>query len=200
MAYKKPENVAGLISNEDGRFLHDYAAGVPDGMCIVEIGPFTGKSTVFLAQGASDSVVVYTYDLWEDNHRPITGGGTQIVQDRTDSHKVFIDNIKKCGVNNKVFPAKYDSAKAGKEWPDDSMPIGLIYIDGDHRYPGVKADLDAWLPQVAQGAPIILDDYFSNRGVKRAVDELVNDDTNYWSIVDQTERFVVIQNNQEDPE
>lgn len=130
MAYKKPENVAGLISNEDGRFLHDYAAGVPDGMCIVEIGPFTGKSTVFLAQGASDSVVVYTYDLWEDNHRPITGGGTQIVQDRTDSHKVFIDNIKKCGVNNKVFPAKYDSAKAGKEWPDDSMPIGLIYIDG----------------------------------------------------------------------
>lgn len=200
MAYKKPENVSGLISNEDGRFLQDYAAGVPEGMCIVEIGPFTGKSTVFLARGAGNSVVIYTYDLWEDNHRPISGSGAQVADSRLESQKLFYDNIKKCGVNNKVFAAKYDSAKAGKEWPDDSMPIGLVYIDGDHRYPGVKADLNAWIDKIAQGAPIILDDYFSNRGVKRAVDELVQDDTSYWSIVDQSSRFVVIQNNPEDPE
>lgn len=197
VAYKKPENVAGLINNEDGRFLQDYAAGVPDGMCIVEIGPFTGKSTVFLAQGATGSVVVYTYDLWQDNHRPISGSGAQIAHDRLDSQKLFYSNIKKCGVAGKIFAAKLDSIKAGDEWPEDSRPIGLMYIDGDHRYPGVKADLDAWIGKLSPGAPVILDDYFSNRGVKRAVDELVNDDTNYWSIVDQTSRFVVIQENPE---
>lgn len=192
MAFKKPENIAGLISNDDGLFLEAYAAAVPEGMCIVEIGPFTGKSTAYLGRGSAEyDTIIYTYDLWHDNPRPITGGGTKIARDRQDSYNLFMDNMKKSGLNKRVFPSKMKSAEAGKDWQSDTPVIGLIYIDGDHRYPGVKADIEAWLPKLASGAPAIFDDYFSNRGVRQAVDEWCS--ASNWNIVDETSRFVVIQ-------
>lgn len=196
MAFKKPENIDGLISNEDGKFLEDYAGAVPEGMCIVEIGPFTGKSTAFMGRGcAANNTFIYTYDLWEKNKRPISGSGKKIVQTRDESFFLFTDNMKKSGLNSRVFPLNVDSVQGATEWPEDAAPIGLMYIDGDHRYPGVKADIEAWLPKVAGGAPIIFDDYYSNRGVKQAVDEWCS--TTDWQIVDHTERFVVLQEDTE---
>jgi predicted O-methyltransferase YrrM len=196
MAYKKADNIPGLIDNELGKLLKDYASDVPEYMCIVEVGPFTGKSTVFLATGAHESVVVYTYDLWQANKRPISGGGTSIAKDRKHSFELFQDNIKKAGVQQRVFVTNADSAEMGRKWPNyGAAHIGLIYIDGDHRYPGIKADIEAWLPKLAPGAPAIFDDY-SGQGVKRAVDEWCANKG--WSIVDTLEqdgkiRAVVIQ-------
>jgi len=52
--------------------------------------------------------------------------------------------------------------------------LGLIYIDGDHKYSAVKQDLDLWYPKIQHGGFIVGDDY-SNAfpGVKRAVNEFV---------------------------
>ena len=36
---------------------------------------------------------------------------------------------------------------------------GLLVIDGDHRYAGVKHDLESYLGTVAPGGYVILDDY-----------------------------------------
>jgi hypothetical protein len=56
-----------------------------------------------------------------------------------------------------------------------------IYIDGDHQYEFVKADLHAWFPKIKPGGFIAGDDYgeggWWKGGVKKAVDEFMRHGT-----------------------
>ncbi len=74
----------------------------------------------------------------------------------------------KVGANVRLIPAT--TLEAAKVW---SEPIDFLYIDADHSYEGVKADLEAWVPHVRPGGLILGDDYGSSiyPGVKRAWDE-----------------------------
>lgn len=48
--------------------------------------------------------------------------------------------------------------------------LALLYIDADHSYEGVLADLRAWAPNVVPGGIIALHDYeMAQYGVKKAV-------------------------------
>lgn len=52
--------------------------------------------------------------------------------------------------------------------PDQSLC--LLYIDADHSYEGVLADLRAWVPKVMAGGFVALHDYEARQyGVKGAV-------------------------------
>lgn len=62
------------------------------------------------------------------------------------------------------------SVKAAEQIPDDSLV--MVYIDADHSYEAVKADLNAWFPKVKTGGLIVGHDYKAvEYGVKQAVDE-----------------------------
>jgi hypothetical protein len=55
-------------------------------------------------------------------------------------------------------------------------PVDWVYVDGDHTYEGVLADLEAWAPRVRPGGVIAGDDYGATGqwwgdGVQRAVAE-----------------------------
>ena len=62
-----------------------------------------------------------------------------------------------------------------------SKKFHFIYIDGDHRYEGVKIDIEAWYPKVRKGGLICGHDYTGeiipakydvmSFNVKKAVDE-----------------------------
>ena len=39
-----------------------------------------------------------------------------------------------------------------------NKPVGLLWIDGDHRYAGVRGDFECWSPELAQGAMVAFDD------------------------------------------
>ena len=70
--------------------------------------------------------------------------------------------------NVRLIPAM--TADAAKVW---SQPIDFLYIDADHSYAGVAADLAAWVPHVKSGGLIVGDDYGNAiyPGVQRAWDE-----------------------------
>lgn len=72
------------------------------------------------------------------------------------------------GPNVRLIPAM--TVDAARYW---DQPIDFLYIDADHGYNGVIADLEAWVPHVKSGGLIVGDDY-GNRfypGVKEAWDE-----------------------------
>ena len=68
------------------------------------------------------------------------------------------------------------STTAAQVWKERKMPqIYLLFIDGDHSYQAVRADLLAWEPYLTPGATILFHDCDeSSPGVVQAVAEYVD--------------------------
>lgn len=68
----------------------------------------------------------------------------------------------------RLIPAM--TVDAARYW---SEPIDFLYVDADHSYEGVRADLEAWVPHVKPGGLILGDDYGNHfyPGVEEAWDE-----------------------------
>jgi len=79
-------------------------------------------------------------------------------------------NMKQAGVSGQVRLIPATTAEAAQWWTE---PIDYLYVDADHSYDGVMADLRAWLPHVKPGGIVLGDDYGSNvyPGVQAAWDD-----------------------------
>ena len=70
--------------------------------------------------------------------------------------------------------------------------IGLLWIDGDHRYEAVNADFYRWEPYVVDGGIVVFHDTYSWEGVRRLVDNELLYLTNY-RVLGQVDRILAIQ-------
>jgi predicted O-methyltransferase YrrM len=79
-------------------------------------------------------------------------------------------NLIQAEVNTNVRLIVSDTVDAAIYW---TQPIDYLYVDADHSYEGVLADLRAWVPYVRPGGLILGDDYGSDMypGVKQAWDQ-----------------------------
>lgn len=80
--------------------------------------------------------------------------------------------------------------EAAKQFDDGALD--LVFIDADHSYAAVRADIDAWMPKVRAGGILAGHDYnnttkYGNyfKGVDRAVEETfttfnVESDSVWW--------------------
>lgn len=69
-----------------------------------------------------------------------------------------------------------DSATIGREFGVWGEPVDMVFIDGDHSYAQVSADISAWLYHIKPGGILSFHDYGPEDGldqVTQAVDELV---------------------------
>ena len=148
-----------------GRFLFSIAETTPGTGEIVEIGSCFGRSTIYLAKGArrSDHGTVWAVD-------PHTGDIAWNLG-RVSTYEVFLQNIRKFGVESRVKPLKMTSKEAAKTW--NGTPIRILFIDGWHSYEAVTEDILLWFPHVLPGGLIVFDDYSNPEfpGVRQAVDE-----------------------------
>jgi predicted O-methyltransferase YrrM len=80
------------------------------------------------------------------------------------------NDFKKYG---KRFELKFGDSSTIMKSSKGKQVFDWIYIDGDHAYEGVKKDLLAALPLLAEDGVMFCDDYGNPCGVKQAVDELV---------------------------
>jgi len=158
-------DVDGWMTPGQASTLYDSAVRCPDGSQVVEIGSFQGRSTIVLAMAADPSVQVIAIDPHAGNDR----GPQQIdgYADEADSdHAIFNKNLADAGVAGRVRHLRMFSDDAHTEVAGD---LGVLYVDGAHRYAPARADIVSWGARVEDGGTLLIHDSFSSIGVTFAI-------------------------------
>ena len=158
--FRKRPTIEGMIGDGEVELLTRLAGQVTDG-CIVEVGSYRGMSTIALATGAT--VPVYAIEPHE--HFKGVLGGTFGPADR----HAFFENLLRAGVVEQVRLVNLSSEVVTPGW---RVPVGLLWIDGDHRYEAVRRDFEAWEPHL-RGYVAFHDTIQTNLGPRQLVDELL---------------------------
>ncbi len=134
--------------------------------CIVEVGSYRGRSTVFLGRGSLDGSKAPVYAV--EPHTDFVGilGGVFGPQDR----RAFFQAMLNCGCSEIVSLVNLSSEDFTSNW---RKPVALLWIDGDHRYEGVKRDFECWKQHLNADAVIAFDDADNpDLGPRRLIEEL----------------------------
>jgi predicted O-methyltransferase YrrM len=160
--------VEGQIIRSEARTLVELARSIKKDEVIVEIGSYRGRSTIALAYGALLGNRNRVYAI--DPHREFQGvmGGEFGPRDQEDFYK----NLLNHRVADIVAVVSLPSVSASKAWPERN--VGLLWIDGDHRYEAVHADFEAWRPFFAKGAILAFHDIEAS-GVRRVIEHLTRE-------------------------
>ena len=140
----------GMTSLAEAKFLYGLAREVRRG-CIVEVGSYRGRSTVALGRGSLDGHRVPVFAV--EPHQTFTGvlGGRFGPADAGAFHRAMVET----GCYHVVRLVSLGSEQAAPGW---RLPVELLWIDGDHRYEGVRRDFASWRPHLTAGATIVFDD------------------------------------------
>ncbi|WP_028660191.1 class I SAM-dependent methyltransferase [Nocardioides insulae] len=173
--------IPGPLSIRQGDLLRELAARVTQGV-IVEIGSYRGKSTVALAHGAREGhdVPVYAVDPHESFNGPFGGVFGPV------NRRQFYETMLSTGHWENVRLVNLPSTVVAAGW---DRPIGLLWIDGDHHYEAVRADVESWERHLLPGAPMVLDDT-DRGGPQQVVAELV--DSGRWRLGEKRRKVQVL--------
>ena len=157
----------GRLTAAEGQRLAELASGVPLDQAIVEIGSYKGKSACYLGIGSrcGAGAPVYAIDLWDLHEWPEYSAPAVFATWRAQ--------VASLGLSEAVTPIRGESGLLGRLF---SLPIGLLFIDGNHGYQAVARDFHAWSQHVAPGGVVAFHDYGDPRfgaDVRRFVDEQV---------------------------
>lgn len=137
-----------------------------DAEVIVEVGSWLGRSTRLLA-GLAPRAKVIAIDHWQ--------GSSEHFED--PELAAFLPHLydaflRECWeYRGQIVPVRNSSVEGLKEVAEAGLQPDLIYIDADHSYEGVLADVSTALDRFP-GVRIVGDDW-NWPGVKRAVEQLV---------------------------
>jgi predicted O-methyltransferase YrrM len=167
------EGIDGWLEPNAGGVLYQLARFIAPLPQVVELGSWKGRSTAWLAHAIRDRGAgqVLAVDTWagtqnEPDHarRLAEYGPDQLYQE-------FLGNLRGLGLEAQVEPWRMTTLEAARRW-DRGVSIGLLYIDADHSYEGVRADFEHWSPFVARGGVVVFDDVPSWPGPTRLTTEL----------------------------
>lgn len=134
---------------------------------VAEIGVYQGKTTKYVLRSPASQVIrdYYAVDQWlcDREYWPS--------KSQEDWDALYADALKLTPWFHQLHIIKLDSVRAAGLFWDDFFD--LVYIDADHQYDAVTADLKAWLPKVRRGGVLVGHDYMNrirhNHQVKPAV-------------------------------
>jgi hypothetical protein len=163
----------GWLNEEEVALLYLLAKQIPAESDIVEVGSYRGRSTVALALGARHgareqhraAAPVFAIEP----HETFTGvlGGEFGPVDRG----AFYGAMLRTGCFEEVRLVNLTSVHVAPAW---RRSVGLLWIDGDHRYDAVADDVLAWSPHLQVGAAIVFAHAVEpGSGPHEAVDELL---------------------------
>lgn len=145
--------------------LYDIANTLEGEINYVEIGCYAGGSACLMLQRPNTNVISI------DIGQPIP-------------KSVVIDNVNKLNKHNNKYCYLEGNSQSDQMFQrlyKTIKTIDILFIDGDHTYHGVWNDFHQYEKLVKAGGYVVFDDYhdFNAPGVKKAVDELILNHTNY---------------------
>lgn len=115
---------------------------------------------------------LYMVDIW--NRVPFIEGCASFSQEWHDQNYIDALERTKDYIDKRVV-LKGFSYQVASEIPDESL--GLVYIDGDHTYMGVKTDIESYYPKLVKDGIMAFHDFGNpTYGVNRAVQEFTRNE------------------------
>lgn len=135
---------------------------------VVEVGSWAGRTA--LAMANTGLCRVWCVDTWQGS----PGDVTRPIVESVGHEEVFRTFLRNVGplAFNRIVPCPGPSLFWASVWP---FPVDLVFLDADHDYEAVEADIAAWAPHVRPGGILCGHDYGGFEGVTRAVDEFGKD-------------------------
>lgn len=143
------DGVIGFLAPDEPAFLASLAATCPPETHIVEVGAYCGRSTIALACGAPDGVLVYSVDP-HDEH---VAGGHHFGM---TNNQAFMANVSRAGLGHKVRVLNLPSWDAATALY--GVPLGLVFIDGNHESMAPQSDIHAWSSHLVTGGVLAIHD------------------------------------------
>ena len=188
---------AGLIpprpmhTGAEAALLARHAAGR---RTVVEIGTYEGSSAVVLARAMEPGATLHLIDSYEGNALLFGWKGTERA-----TRRVMERVTRELGGPQIEWHIARSTAVAA-EW---SVPIDLLFIDGDHSEQGTRSDWDAFSGHVAPGGVVIFHDARHGEprggdagpGPRLVVDSLFRgeDALPGWRIVEEVDSSVAVE-------
>jgi len=156
--YEATKDLPGWQDPPDSQKLYEMA--FRSGAVILEIGVFGGRSAVVEVRGALAGAAAAGLPDPQYYGVDVDPGFFH------RSHKTITD----AGLGEHCLLFHGDLAAFLR-----AMPIvpTMVFVDGDHRYPGCWADLGILSRMLVPGTPVMCHDYGGIPGVRRAVDEWI---------------------------
>lgn len=141
--------------------LYSYAKKLPDDSIILEIGTWKGGSAQIIGMARRRKKgKIFTVDNFRTDIFP---GGRESVGDVIERLRISkIKNLTLVVGESDIF---------AQNWKEGM--IDLLFIDGDHRYEGIKADISNWVPHVKRDGIVLFHDYDSHTEVTKAIHEAI---------------------------
>jgi predicted O-methyltransferase YrrM len=149
--------IPGYLHPLEARFLYWLAGRVPKNGLALEVGSYKGKSTAHLASGLQPTARLACVDTWRNDAMPYDAVSDVLPE--------FLRNVDV--YRNVIETHRGFSAEVASNW---SLPLDLLFIDGDHSYEGCSSDLSAWLKFVRPSGWVVFHDS-SEPGVAQAIAE-----------------------------
>lgn len=139
---------------------------------IIEVGSWCGRSTRALALHTPGDV--FCVDRWKDldGYEP---QNQYRLKDAEQALLSFTKNLSEFFPKGKIHVYRYPSLEAAKifGWYE---PFDMVFLDGDHSYETVAAEIKAYKPLLTRGGLLCGHD-IGFPGVNQAVHELVGEFT-----------------------
>jgi hypothetical protein len=148
------ENIEGWFSfpNLYTKMVYDS----PENSHFVEVGTWLGKSATYMGVeifNSNKKIKFDCVDTWKGS--PEHQSNPEVINDTL--YDSFLENIKP--VKDIITPVRATSLSAATLYPDNSLDF--VFIDANHDYENVTADILAWYPKVKSGGVLGGHDYMS---------------------------------------
>ncbi|MFQ4140950.1 class I SAM-dependent methyltransferase [Chlorogloeopsis sp. ULAP02] len=180
--YQKSFNYPSPLSPEQGEFMKSLVCNI-NPKNVLEIGCFTGISTIWMAAGLEQiesPATIHSVDLFDDimpwlPHRyGYLSNPLEYAQ----------ESVVTAQLSHRIKFHKMNSQEMGKKYHEIiNKPIDFLFIDGDHTKRGCLTDLILFYPHVSIGGYILLHDIYPDNcdwdGPRFVIDKFLKNNSHF---------------------